>query len=110
MGQFGNGFLGLPHQKDQPPPPLPGIGVGWGDYHLFDQWQSHGRLITADMVEEKEWSTQLDKITFVSADDPTDTLTIPISDTVKENATYKSGGPMPKPLQEYLLAKKSKHN
>ncbi|KAI0191658.1 hypothetical protein EV127DRAFT_480109 [Xylaria flabelliformis] len=86
------------------------IGAGWGDYHLFDQWQSYGRQVTADMVENKEWSTQLDEITFVSADDPTETLTIPIGDDIKKSATYQLGDAPPKPLREHLLAKKGKRN
>lgn len=44
----------------------PGVGVGWGDFDRFDQWQSAGRCIKPDMVEEGDWSTdRLDSIDYV---------------------------------------------
>ncbi|KAK3181897.1 hypothetical protein K4F52_006801 [Lecanicillium sp. MT-2017a] len=42
------------------------VGLGWGDYDKFTFWQSSGRQVTKDMVEEKDWSTELNRpITFV---------------------------------------------
>ncbi|CAG9994480.1 unnamed protein product [Clonostachys byssicola] len=35
------------------------VGAGWGDYDKHIRWQSYGRRLTKDMVEEKEWSTDL---------------------------------------------------
>ncbi|KID85530.1 hypothetical protein MAJ_11216, partial [Metarhizium majus ARSEF 297] len=32
---------------------------GWGDYDRFTRWQSYGRSVTRDMVENTKWSTEL---------------------------------------------------
>lgn len=37
-------------------PHPPQVGVGWGDYDLFSEWQAHGREVKKSMVEDKEWS------------------------------------------------------
>ncbi|CAG9946225.1 unnamed protein product, partial [Clonostachys rosea f. rosea IK726] len=33
------------------------VCAGWGDYDKRIRWQSYGRRLTKDMVEEKEWPT-----------------------------------------------------
>ncbi|KAI0195523.1 hypothetical protein F4808DRAFT_474620 [Astrocystis sublimbata] len=93
-------------RKTQAPP---GIGADWGDYHLFDQWQAHGRKIKLDMVEDKKWDKTLDKIVFVSDDDPTDITAIKIGDDIKERAGYDPENP-PMTLREHLLAKMDKRD
>ncbi|KFA80292.1 hypothetical protein S40288_05880 [Stachybotrys chartarum IBT 40288] len=36
-----------------------GVSLGWGGYDKFTHWQSHGRQIKKDMVEDEEWSKDL---------------------------------------------------
>ncbi|KAH8879243.1 hypothetical protein GQ53DRAFT_834304 [Thozetella sp. PMI_491] len=43
------------------------VGLGWGDYDRFYEWQSHGRQVKSTMPEKKEWSTDPQApFTFVS--------------------------------------------
>ncbi|KAI1770077.1 hypothetical protein F4818DRAFT_279161 [Hypoxylon cercidicola] len=44
----------------------PGVGVGWGDYDTFKQWQSYGRLVKKDLVEEGTWSKTINELEFIS--------------------------------------------
>lgn len=47
------------------------VGLGWGDYDLFREWQSHGRYIPRYMEEDKEWtSTNFEPLEFVSDSNP----------------------------------------
>ncbi|KAK6222987.1 hypothetical protein QIS74_03832 [Colletotrichum tabaci] len=36
-----------------------GVCLGWGGYDELTAWQSHGRRIKKDMVEERSWSTDI---------------------------------------------------
>jgi hypothetical protein len=41
------------------------IGVGWGDYDNFREWQLHGRRLDVDMVEGKPWCPRIkDQVQF----------------------------------------------
>lgn len=55
------------------------VGYGWGDYDQFTEWQSFGRRVTKDMVENKNW--QKDPLAPVDLVDESGTvvrtLTIP---------------------------------
>ncbi|KKP04464.1 hypothetical protein THAR02_03408 [Trichoderma harzianum] len=59
----------------------PNVGLGWGDYDRFTEWQSHGRQVTKDMVEKKEWRKDpLAPIDFVDENgEVVETLTIPFT-------------------------------
>lgn len=37
------------------------VGVGWGDYDAFNEWQSYGRHIDSEMVEKKKWEVTSNK-------------------------------------------------
>ncbi|KAI1122361.1 hypothetical protein F5Y10DRAFT_287244 [Nemania abortiva] len=82
----------------------PGVGCGWGDYDRFAQWESYGRKVTLDMVEKKDWDTELTPLEFVSADDPSSTTTIDPPKDIKEAIEAKEGK-KPIPLYDVLLKK-----
>jgi len=52
------------------------VGLGWGDYDLFIDWQSYGREIPKDAVEKKDWlKDPLAPLTFVGGSgEPVDTF------------------------------------
>ncbi|KAL7932361.1 hypothetical protein V8C35DRAFT_281964 [Trichoderma chlorosporum] len=56
-----------------------GVGLGWGGYDQFTQWQLFGRRVHKDMVEKRDWSTDpLAPIKLVDEHGKVvDTLTIP---------------------------------
>ncbi|CAG9939709.1 unnamed protein product [Clonostachys rosea f. rosea IK726] len=45
----------MPHIERPPSAPL-----GWGGYDKFHHWQASGRQVTKDMVEEEDWSVDID--------------------------------------------------
>ncbi|KAL7799318.1 hypothetical protein V8C43DRAFT_313362 [Trichoderma afarasin] len=58
----------------------PNVGLGWGDYDRFTEWQSYGRQVTKDMVEKKDWQKDpLAPIDFVDENGEVETLTIPFT-------------------------------
>ncbi|CAH0016619.1 unnamed protein product, partial [Clonostachys rhizophaga] len=38
----------------------PNVPLGWGGYDKFHHWQASGRQVTKDMVEEEDWSVDID--------------------------------------------------
>jgi hypothetical protein len=45
----------MPHIERPPSAPL-----GWGGYDKIHHWQASGRQVTKDMVEEEDWSVDID--------------------------------------------------
>ncbi|KAF4966052.1 hypothetical protein FSARC_6252 [Fusarium sarcochroum] len=44
-----------------------GVGVGWGDFDRFHEWQLFGRCVEKSMVERKEWRwPNAPNVTFTS--------------------------------------------
>lgn len=40
----------------QPKVPRPSrVGLGWGDHDHFQEWRIHGRALTEDIADDKEW-------------------------------------------------------
>ncbi|RYC62775.1 hypothetical protein CHU98_g3434 [Xylaria longipes] len=81
-----------------------GVGAGWGDYDKFAQWQSYGRRIKADMVENKKWDKEMTELVFVDSDDPTLEMTIPMDKKIQSTFPPRSGIP-PQSLYEKLHGK-----
>ncbi|RYP15978.1 hypothetical protein DL767_010253 [Monosporascus sp. MG133] len=82
----------------------PGVGLGWGDYDLFGEWQAHGREVTPDMVEDKPWNLSLAEFDFVTEGDPSDV--IHVSGKLRgEEVGFEDP---PKPLREKLMERKMK--
>ncbi len=81
-----------------------GIGLGWGDYDKFYEWESHGRRVTPDMVVEKEWSTKLSDLDYVDSEDPSLITTMKVDDATKEAAELREE---PKPLWDVMNAREA---
>ncbi|RYP07555.1 hypothetical protein DL765_009122 [Monosporascus sp. GIB2] len=82
-----------------------GVGLGWGDYDLFDEWQGHGREIKQDMVENKPWSLNSADFDFVTEGDPSDVTHV--SEKLKGEEEVGFEDP-PKSLWEKLNERKTK--
>lgn len=67
-----------------------GVGVGWGDYDMFHQWQNHGRKVTVDMLEEKPWSKEIEDV-VMEFDDPTLNFTAPAIEGMRAQGAYDAG-------------------
>ncbi|RYP56174.1 hypothetical protein DL769_009958 [Monosporascus sp. CRB-8-3] len=78
----------------------PGVGLGWGDYDLFDEWQAHGREVKQTMVEIKPWSLNSAQFNFITEGDP--------SDVIHVSEKLKGEEDPPKPLWEKLMNRKMK--
>ncbi|KAH7236259.1 hypothetical protein BKA59DRAFT_486639, partial [Fusarium tricinctum] len=39
-----------------------GVGLGWGEFDRFREWQQFGRQVSKSMVKEKEWKKSNDAI------------------------------------------------
>ncbi|RSL90890.1 hypothetical protein CDV31_015587 [Fusarium ambrosium] len=50
----------------------PGIGLGWGDWDLYAEWQAHGRSVNRAWVTRGDWKPKFDhEFTFVvDSEDP----------------------------------------
>ncbi|RSM14560.1 hypothetical protein CEP52_001153 [Fusarium oligoseptatum] len=50
----------------------PGIGLGWGDWDLYAEWQAHGRSVNRTWVVRGDWKPKFDEeFTFVvDSEDP----------------------------------------
>ncbi|RSL69194.1 hypothetical protein CEP54_002470 [Fusarium duplospermum] len=47
-------------------PAPPGIGLGWGDWDLYAEWQAHGRSVNKAWVTRGDWKPKFDEeFTFV---------------------------------------------
>jgi hypothetical protein len=67
------------------------VGLGWGDYDLFNEWQSQGRHITKEMVEEKKWSSNaFEPLEFVSDSNPENKIIV-------DNELTEWNGPLEQP-------------
>ncbi|KAM0322275.1 hypothetical protein ACHAQA_009564 [Verticillium albo-atrum] len=54
-GQERRSATSIGHLIKHPRPP--GVGVGWGGYDEFIEWQSYGREVTLNMVKKEDWTT-----------------------------------------------------
>ncbi|KAM6520760.1 hypothetical protein FSOLCH5_005540 [Fusarium solani] len=52
--------------------PPPGIGLGWGDWDLYTEWQAHGRSVDKTWVPRGDWKPKVEgEFAFVAdSDDP----------------------------------------
>ncbi|KAI8680038.1 hypothetical protein NCS57_00283500 [Fusarium keratoplasticum] len=52
--------------------PPPGIGLGWGDWDLYTEWQAHGRSVDKTWVPRGDWKPKVEgEFVFVAdSDDP----------------------------------------
>ncbi|KAI1406898.1 hypothetical protein F5Y13DRAFT_207179 [Hypoxylon sp. FL1857] len=53
------------------------VGAGWGDYDKWYDWQSNGRRINPELVDDKDWlkfPTDLAKHMLINQEDPNDTV------------------------------------
>ncbi|KAH9892365.1 hypothetical protein F4778DRAFT_750347 [Xylariomycetidae sp. FL2044] len=78
------------------------IGLGWGDYDMFNEWQSRARMIKPEMVSDTEWSTTVSEemFTFVAQDDG--------SDLKSRDLQYEAAASC-KPLKD-VVGKNKAHN
>ncbi|KAI0549849.1 hypothetical protein F4679DRAFT_573261 [Xylaria curta] len=67
------------------------VGLGWGDWHLYAEWESYGRRVTPDMVEKKDWVKEISSFEFVKANDPSSITKIEVSDERKKQFAFPEG-------------------
>ncbi|KAI0020831.1 hypothetical protein F4780DRAFT_741060 [Xylariomycetidae sp. FL0641] len=84
------------------------VGAGWGDYDDFHAWQSAGRVVTADMLPGRVWSTDVlsDTQTLIrdghSHSSPAQLVMGPIEVPDDQKTLRRSNFDPPQPLKKVL--------